>query len=88
MERRIPRFVDDPPQLLWWEIDELIAVVGLFGVGIFIDHPGIGLMVGMGLGRLTRRFKIGRPDHYLWHGLYWMGWIQGDPSGEIRELIE
>ncbi len=88
MERRIPRFIDDPPQLLWWEMDELIVLVGLFGAGIFVDHPGIGILGGLSLARSARRFKVGRADHYLWHLLYWIGWVKGVPGGEIREMYE
>jgi conjugal transfer pilus assembly protein TraL len=88
VERRIPRFIDDPPQLLWWEMDELVAVVGLFGMGIFIDHPAVGVLTGIGLARQARRYKVGRADHYLWHLLYRMGWVKGSPSGTIREMFE
>lgn len=88
METRIPRYIDDPPQFLWWEMDELMIVVGGFGLGIFLNFPTVGGLSGIILARLAGQQKSGKADGYLWHFFYWMGVVAGKPSGSIREMVE
>lgn len=88
MESRIPRHIDDPPQFLWWELDELMIVVGGFGLGIFLNYPSIGGLMGIVLARLAGKQKSGRADGYLWHALYSVGVVAGRPPGHIREMVE
>ncbi|MFQ5779164.1 MAG: type IV conjugative transfer system protein TraL [Nitrospiria bacterium] len=88
MEARIPRYIDDPPQFLFWELDELILVVGLFGLGIFINYPTLCGLIGIILARLAGMQKSGKADGYLWHFLYWFGLVEGRPNGSIREMHE
>ena len=33
MRTRIPRYIDDPPQVFWWEADEVAAFSGAFVLG-------------------------------------------------------
>jgi conjugal transfer pilus assembly protein TraL len=88
MEARIPRYIDDPPQFLWWELDELMVVVGGFGLGIFLNYPTIGGLIGIILARLSSKQKSGQADGYLWHFFYWLGVVPGKPPGNIREMFE
>lgn len=88
MESRIPRYIDDPPQFLWWEVDELVVVVTGFGLGIFLSYPTMGGLAGILLARLARAQKAGNADGYVWHFLYWLGLLNGRPAGHIREMFE
>lgn len=74
MERvQIPQFVDELPQLWFWEIDEaLFIVLGLF-VGIIIDWMIIATIVGMLIASLFGRFKQGQNRGLLMHMAYWYG---------------
>ena len=67
-----PRYVDDPPTLLLWRIDDLIPVVVFGSVAILIDQPLL-FLVGLVLVRLYGRFREGRADGYALHWLYWAG---------------
>jgi len=44
MEISMPEFVDDLPQILWWELDEFAGGIGLFGVGLMMHHMMWGLI--------------------------------------------
>ena len=88
MGTRIPRYIDDPPQFLWWELDELMMVVGGFGLGIFMNYPTVCGVAGIILARLASHHKSGRADGYLWHLLYYIGVVKGRPPGYIREMSE
>ena len=67
-----PRYVDDPPTLLLWRIDDLIPVVVFGSIAILIDQPLL-FLVGLLLVRLYGRFREGRADGYALHALYWAG---------------
>lgn len=71
--RRMPRTVDDPAQVFFWAIDELIVVLVLVGGGIFSGKLMWCLLAAFLWTRLYRRFREGRPDGFLQHYLYWYG---------------
>lgn len=88
MERRVPRYIDDPPQFLFWDLDEAMIVGGSFCFGILIGRPAIGMVAGVLLGRLIRKQRSGKSEGYFWHALYWLGIVKGRPPGHIREMVE
>jgi conjugal transfer pilus assembly protein TraL len=49
-----PRYVDDPPTLLQWRIDDLIPVVVFGSIAILTDQPLL-ILVGHLLVRLCAR---------------------------------
>ncbi|MGE0383527.1 MAG: type IV conjugative transfer system protein TraL [Gammaproteobacteria bacterium] len=81
---RLPRHVDDPPQLLLWSADELVPVALGLVIGILVDR----LLLLVALGLLTayfyRRFKDQRPDGYLLHALYWHGLLPLRGRGAVN----
>ena len=46
MRTRIPRYIDDPPQIFWWEIDEVAVFSGAFVVGALGGQVLGGLLGG------------------------------------------
>lgn len=88
MHTRIPRYIDDPPQFLLWDLDEFIIVMGLFCLGILMGHPGKLGFSGLVIGRLIRKYRSGKAPGYFGHCLYRIGFLPGNPPGHIREMHE
>ena len=42
MEIEMPEFVDDQAQILWWEMDEFAAGIGIFGIFLIVHQLLIG----------------------------------------------
>lgn len=70
----IPRYLDSLPQFLWWELDELIVLIGLFAGGIAIGE----LIYVIVLGILPAMFYLGKfkreaLEGGIYHAAYSMG---------------
>lgn len=70
---KLPRTIDDPPEILLWSSDEMIPMLFCVCVGIFINHFFIMTFIGVILWRALRRYKNSRPNGFLMHILYWFG---------------
>lgn len=70
---KIPREIDAPPQILWFEVDELGAFFGCFFFGILTRE----LLPFLALGVLAlwgaMRLKRGRSEGVIFHILWWYG---------------
>jgi len=87
---RIARYIDDPPQFFFWEIDEVVVFSTCFAIGIMSGLLTIMIVMGIGAGFLLSRVKQGRSDGFFLHVLYWrtgMG-LKGCPSSHIRSYVE
>jgi len=72
---KIPRYIDDSPQLLFWKADEAVPFILMLCVGIMIDHLGICLVIGYFFVKLFRKFRDNNPDGYVMHLMYWCGFM-------------
>lgn len=64
---RIPDMVDEMDHFLIWQLDEIMIVgVGAI-VGILIESPMIGLVVGLVLKSFYTKSKEGKPRGYFLH---------------------
>lgn len=73
----IPQYVDDPPNLLFWQVDEIAPIgIGLV-LGMFLDQAGLCTLAGIALTRVYRKFRDARPDGFLAHALYWYSGLSG-----------
>lgn len=88
METRIPRYIDDPAQFLFWDLDEALILIGSFCFGILLGYPFWGGLAGIASGRALRKLRSGKAEGYFWHALYWVGIVKGRPPGHIREMVE
>jgi len=84
MRTRIPRYIDDPPQIFWWEIDEVAVFSGAFVVGTLWGQTLGGLLAGFALSWLLERLKSGRGNAFLIHIAYWYG-LSGVRPESYRE---
>lgn len=69
----MPKYIDDPPHLLLWRVDDLAPIVLMLIVGILADRLLMFLIIGLLLVRLYSKFRESRPDGYALHFLYWSG---------------
>ncbi|MDN5862784.1 MAG: type IV conjugative transfer system protein TraL [Salinisphaera sp.] len=81
-ELKLPRTIDDPPQILLWSSDELVPIILGILIGVMTGHFLILFLLGLLVWRLIRRFKDSRPEGYMLHLLYWIG----IPIGKARLL--
>jgi len=71
----IPRYLDNPPQILFWESDELVPIVALAGVGIVTGTLTYCLVAAYVLHKVFMRFKSRHMRGYLWHLGYRIGLV-------------
>lgn len=87
----IPRYIDNQPQILWWELDELILLLAAMFVGVVTRTLTYCLLVGAASVWLIARLKTGQSDGVVYHFAWWHG-VPGfrlrGPSSEIREFLE
>ena len=68
---KIPAYIDEPPYLLFWRMDEVLPIgVGLVA-GILLAQLTICMLVGVVLARFYRRYCDNRPKGYMLHAVYW-----------------
>jgi conjugal transfer pilus assembly protein TraL len=88
----IPRYIDSPPQLLWWELDEVIVLIICVFAGMLARELTAFLVVGVLSTVLIGRMKRGKSDGIVYHWCYWLclpGFsLPGYPPGDQREFLE
>ena len=92
MEARIPHYIDDPPQFLFWELDETIPVLAGIGFGILVNSLISYGLVGLVASRIVAKLKKGQHQNFMIHWLYWQGCpgigLKGYPKSHVRRLME
>ncbi len=88
MRTKIPRYIDDPPQIFWWEIDEVALFSGAFGIGALSGQILGGLLAGFALAWLLERLKSGRGSAFLVHLAYWYGLSGVRPESRKERFCE
>ena len=84
------RYIDDPPQIFFWEIDEFVVFGACFSLGIMSGALTVLTVLGVFLAYLLSSVKAGRSDGFFLHILYWhVGMpLKGCPPSHIRTYIE
>ena len=89
----VPRRLDAPAKMLWWEIDEFMTVLGGLALGLSTKSFLITAGVPIGGLMLLSRLKAGGGPGYLKRLFYWhfgggqmLGFIRTPPS-HIREFV-
>lgn len=87
----IPRRLNDPPRMFWWDIDVTLLVLGaaLAGMvaGFFVTGCAIGLLLASAYGRA----KAGKHPAFALHLLYWhlpafLTGLKRTPPSHLRDL--
>jgi len=92
VSHEIPRRLNDPPRMFWWDIDValLFLSAGLAGMvaGFFLTGCVAGVLLAWAYGRA----KAGQHPAFALHLLYWTlpGFVTGlkrTPPSHLRELL-
>ncbi|WP_457641307.1 type IV conjugative transfer system protein TraL [Persephonella sp.] len=86
----LPRYLNALPQLLWWELDEVMFLAGFTFLGIMADAQLIGAGVGFLSTKFYASFKRKKQPGFLKHWFYSKGLygLKGKyPDYWIKELM-
>ena len=76
-ELPLPRSVDELPYLFVWRVDDFLVPAITTAFGFVTGTPILFGLAGLVLAWLYQRFRAGRPELYLVHRLYWLGFYPG-----------
>lgn len=85
----IPRRLDDPPKLLFFDRDVGMVAVIMMGMGVSLNYPITGIVIGGILGFFLNKFKAGQHPGMTTHYLYWISGVpvpKALPPSHVREL--
>lgn len=87
---RIPRYIDDPPTILFWDVDEISVICICMVVGIITGELTKFIIGGLIVSKLIGKMKSEKQDGFLQHLLYWWGImpLKGLPPSYKRSFIE
>lgn len=74
---KLPQRIDEPPLFLFWRVDDLAPVMVATVIGILVDYMVTSMAIGVLLVRFTKRYREAKPEGFLLHWFYWMGYITG-----------
>jgi len=88
--RDIPNYLDDPQQILFWEMDEFLLLAMMFGVGLMVNFLGLMLVTGLIGIKFYRKIKDRQANGFLMHASYWhtgLGSSETTPSSKPLSFI-
>lgn len=87
---KIPRYIDDQPKIFFWDLDVFMIAATCIFLGIITDFLIQGIILGCLVGYIFTKVKLGKPDSFLYHALYWHGFLnlRGIPPSYMRRFIE
>ncbi len=69
----IPRYIDAPPQFLFWQFDEVLPV-GVAAIFCVLLHKTlVPLSIGVWISYSWMKYRDNHADGYALHMLYWSG---------------
>ncbi len=72
-ETRIPRYLNSQPQILWWEIDEIIIIITAIGLGVVFEALIVTVPLGLLAARTLGRVKAQHGHGWIIHSAWWRG---------------
>lgn len=76
MRKKIPRYLDSPRQLFFWEIDEVIPLLACIGVGLVMEFLGYSILIGLVLTKIVKALKRGKIEGVMFHLAHYYGVMQ------------
>ena len=88
----IPRRLNDPMKMLWWDADVFAVAFAPVILGALAGSFMAGLLFGLALGWAYGRSKSGKHKAFALHALYWhlgeaVVKLKRTPPSHFRELI-
>ncbi len=69
--RDIPRRLNDPPRMFWWDLDVSLLVMACTAAGMLFGYFLTGALLGLLCASAYSRIKSGRHPAYALHLMYW-----------------
>jgi conjugal transfer pilus assembly protein TraL len=87
----IPRRLNDPPRMFWWDLDVSLLVLAAALAGMISGYFLSGTAVGFLLAAAYGRAKSGRHPAFALHLLYWhlpagVTGLKRTPPSYLREM--
>ena len=88
----IPRRLNDPPRIFWWDLDVAILALAAALAGMISGFFASGCAVGLLLASAYGRAKSGKHPAFALHLIYWylpsaVTGLKRTPPSYLRELI-
>lgn len=87
---QLPRSLDEVPYLLIFRLDDIGIWSMVVIIGFMLDQFSTAIVVGLVVAWGYRKLRLGRPEGYLVHELYWQGLsmtkARAFPNAFIRRL--
>lgn len=83
---QIPQYIDNPPQWMWWESDEIAPIGVLIGIGMITHTLTLCIFLSWGFYKLFLYFKGRHLRGYFAHIAYRIGLVPLNrrfPNGAI-----
>ena len=89
---RIPRRLNDPPRMFWWDLDLALVAIALALLGMIAGFFLTGVMLGVLAAGAYSVLKSGKHPAFALHLLYWylpacVVKLKCAPPSHLRELI-
>jgi len=87
----IPRRLDDPPRMFWWDLDVALLVISAALAGMITGFFLSGCALGLLMAAAYARAKSGKHPAYALHLLYWtlppmVTGLKRTPPSYLREM--
>ena len=88
----IPRRLNDPPRMFWWDLDLALLVFSLTLLGMIAGYFVTGAALGLLAAGVYSMAKSGKHPAYALHLIYWylperVVKLKRTPPSHLRELI-
>ena len=88
----IPRHLNDPPRMFWWDLDLALLVFSLTLLGMIAGYFLTGAALGLLAAGVYSMAKSGKHPAYALHLIYWhlperVVKLKCTPASHLRELI-
>jgi conjugal transfer pilus assembly protein TraL len=87
---KIPRYIDDPGQFFFWDMDEAAIAIVILMMGMIFHFFFTGLILAIAAGTSYAKLKHGKPRGFFLHFLYYHNVLdlKGLPPAYIKEFME
>lgn len=84
------RYIDDPPQIFFWDVDDVVLFSVFMGIGIVFNILFFMVLLGGGIVYGLGKVKEKKAEGFLLHAAYWYGIkpMKNTPPSYIKEFIE
>ena len=88
----IPRRLNDPPRMFWWDLDLALLVLSITLLGMIVGYFVTGAALGCLAAGVYSMAKSGKHPAYALHLIYWylpdaVVKLKCTPPSHFRELI-